>query len=101
MEKNTNASTITTSDLKNLIDQGAVLIDVRSEKEFSFDHASNSLNIPFEELENRSEEIISMDRPVVLCCGSGMRSSAALKKLKAKGLVQVFNAGSWQKFVSE
>ena len=90
-------SSIEISDVKNPIDQGALIIHVRSEKEFSYENASNSVNIPLGDIENRFEEIRAMDRAIMICCGSGMRSSEAVKKLKLKGLIQVYNAGNWQK----
>ena len=99
MTKNNNNSNLNPQDIQRIATNEALLIDVRSAKEYSFEHAANSMNIPFDELENRSDELLSLDRPVFVCCGSGMRSSQAVKKLKSKGLVQVYNAGSWQKFV--
>ena len=34
--------------------------------------------------------------PVVLCCNSGARSRNAVQQLKAKGLKEVYNGGSWE-----
>ena len=40
---------------------------------------------------------IKKDKPVIVCCASGMRSGAAKGVLQSNGFTQVYNAGSWHK----
>lgn len=78
--------------LKEHIAAGATILDVRSPAEFRSGAYPGALNIPLGELGRRLGEI-SQDRPVVIYCASGARSTAAAQVLKQAGLAQVFNAG--------
>ncbi|MFL5751844.1 MAG: rhodanese-like domain-containing protein, partial [Bacteroidia bacterium] len=55
-----------------------------------------SLNIPLDEIA-KNIELLKGKQPIIFCCASGMRSSAAASQLKAKGFTEVYNGGSWQK----
>ncbi|AWV99249.1 rhodanese-like domain-containing protein [Arcticibacterium luteifluviistationis] len=82
-------------ELKELIKNGAVIIDVRSPGEFSGGHANKAINIPLDTLGNNIAKIKKFKKPVVLCCASGMRSSKAKGILVNKGVENVHDAGSW------
>lgn len=71
---------------------GASVVDVRSPDEFRDGAYRGAVNIPLHELPRRLAEI-PRDRPVVLYCASGARSSAAARMLKQAGLTDVVNAG--------
>ena len=81
-----------------LIDNGAVLIDVRTPSEFSMGNAKGSQNIPLDRISGKVKKIKQLNKPVVLCCASGMRSGQATSILKSKGIEEVYNGGSWHKF---
>ena len=85
--------------LPNLKKQGAVFIDVRSQSEFAAANAPGTINIPLQELNIRLNEI-PKTFPVVLCCASGTRSGMAKMVLKRSGFKQVYNIGTWTKFLS-
>ncbi len=80
-------------DYAQLMDNGAVIIDVRSAGEYRGGHIPGSKNIP---LQNLSGHIAKLDKkkPIITCCASGMRSGSAKSMLKAKGF-EVYNGGSW------
>ena len=80
--------------LKTFLNNGAVVIDVRTPREFSESHVKGSMNIPLSELQNNIEEIKKLERPVVTVCQSGMRSGKAKSFLQGKGIT-VMNGGSW------
>lgn len=83
-------------DTLELLKSGkAIIIDVRSQAEYSGGHVSGSLNIPLNEIEARAEEIKAHNRPVILCCASGMRSMQATSILTHKGVPNCYNGGSW------
>jgi phage shock protein E len=82
------------AELKKLLNSGAVIIDVRSQQEFSGGHVKGSKNIPLDTLQNRLEEIKKLQKPVITVCQSGMRSGTAKSFLQSKGLT-VMNGGSW------
>ncbi len=80
----------------DLIKQGAVILDVRSHKEFKEGHNPQSLNIPVDKL---SLELcrFAVDQPIIVCCASGWRSHKAAQMLRRAGVKSVYNACSWQK----
>ena len=80
--------------IKEFIDKGAVIIDVRTPGEFQGGHIKGSKNIPLNTIENQIESIKKMNKPVIACCASGMRSSQATSILKSNG-IEVMNGGGW------
>lgn len=84
-------------DLKNIIADGAVIIDVRTGEEYKEGHIEGSLNIPLDEI-GKAAEWLQKDVPVVLVCASGSRSAQAVMILKANGFEKVYNGGSWDSF---
>lgn len=72
------------------------LIDVREPMELEMDgHIEGANNIPLGEVEDRKEEILSVEKPVVLFCRSGNRSGKALDFLQSEGLKEGYNGGGW------
>jgi len=84
--------------LPELKKSGAILVDVRSAGEFASGNAPGTINIPLQELGSRLGEI-PKSTPVVLCCASGTRSGMAKLMLKTKGYQNVYNIGTWSKFL--
>lgn len=66
------------------------LIDVRTPQEFQGGHIAHSVNIPLDELGKRMNEIPA-DKPVVVVCASGSRSSMAAYQIAADGREDVYN----------
>jgi phage shock protein E len=83
------------SKVKDALRRGAIIIDVRTPQEFDQGKVPGSINIPVDRIAANTERIKSMNRPVVFCCASGMRSSNAASIMKGKGLKEVYNGGSW------
>lgn len=81
-----------------LIQQGAILIDVRSQREFFSANAPGTINLPLPQMNNRLSEI-PKNVPIVLCCASGTRSAMAKLLLKKNGYHPVYNIGSWIKLL--
>lgn len=81
--------------IKTALRNGAVVIDVRTPQEFDQGKVPHSINIPVDRIAANAERIKGMNRPVVFCCASGRRSSNAVQIMKAKGLKEVYNGGSW------
>jgi len=84
--------------LPELKQRGATLVDVRSAAEFASGHAPGTLNIPLRELGSRLGEI-PRSSPVVLCCASGTRSGMAKMVLLKNGYSDIYNIGTWRKFL--
>jgi rhodanese-related sulfurtransferase len=83
-------------DIKPILERGATLIDVRSPSEFQSGSVKGSKNIPLQELGKNISQIQKMKMPIVVFCASGMRSAAAAKQLKSKG-IEAYNGGTWRK----
>lgn len=72
-------------DVKNLPRDGSViLLDVRTEREYSRGHIEGSDNIPVDELRDRMSEI-EKGKPVYVICQSGLRSYIAVRILSGNG----------------
>ena len=80
--------------VRGKLEQGAVVIDVRTPGEFASGHYPGALNIPMSDIGSRVEEIGDKAAPVVLYCHSGSRSAMARRILLKAGFTDVTNAGS-------
>jgi len=81
-------------DFEQLIENDAIVIDVRTSQEFKSGHLKESINIPLQQLAGRLDDI-DKDKPIILCCATGSRSNSAKKALKTNGFSEVYNGGSW------
>ena len=81
-------------DFKELMANGAVIVDVRSKGEYSGGHIKGSINIPLQGLQAGLSRL-KKDKPVITCCASGMRSASAKGILKSNGFAEVQNGGGW------
>ena len=80
-----------------MIEQGILLIDVRTSKEFSQGHIDGALNIPWEQTEKLMSAIgHEKQRPVVVYCRSGNRSGKAKAVLEKQGYTNIFNATGYE-----
>jgi len=82
------------ADLKEIINRGAQIIDVRTTEEYQNGHINGSLNIPLQVLSNNLSKI-KKNKPIITCCASGMRSESAKSFLKSHGFTEVYNGGGW------
>ncbi len=80
--------------IRELLADGAVIVDVRTPAEFSGGHVKSSINIPLDSLDSNLSKL-KKDKPVITCCASGMRSASAKNLLKKRGFSEVVNGGSW------
>lgn len=87
-------------NIEEFVSKGALIIDVRSQSEFAGGHIKNSKNIPLQTIENKINEILKANKPVIVCCQSGMRSAQAASILKRNG-IEVINGGGWQSLNSK
>ena len=85
------------ADFKALLDNGAILLDVRTKEEYKQGAGRNSINIPLDNLNNNLSKL-KKDKPIIAVCASGVRSRSAVNILKDKGFQEVYNGGSWFNF---
>lgn len=69
---------------RKLLDEGAQLVDVRADHEWEAGHIAGAKHVPLPELSQRTDEIDG-DRPVVVYCRGGNRSSMAAAALNEAG----------------
>jgi rhodanese-related sulfurtransferase len=83
------------SRARQLIASGAVIIDVRTEREYQHSHVESSINLPLHDIQNRIGQVVRDKNAVILLyCRSGNRSFMAKKILKKLGYANVYNLGS-------
>jgi rhodanese-related sulfurtransferase len=85
---------VSSAQARELVKQGAALVDVRSPGEFSTGHLPGAQNIPVQELGAKLSSLGPKDQPIVLYCASGTRSAMARGVLKSQGFTQVYNLGA-------
>ena len=93
-----NGQTQDGSDLQTVVEQGALLLDVRTTGEYEEGHVEGSINIPLGELEQRLEgeqKLEDKEQKIVVFCQSGGRSSQAIKILERNGYTSLYNGGGW------
>jgi rhodanese-related sulfurtransferase len=78
------AKEVSRDEAQKLIDEGAQLVDVRAQHEWDAGHIAGATHLPLAELAQRASEI-DPERPVVIYCRGGNRSSMAAAALTDAG----------------
>ena len=81
-------------NIEQMLQKGATILDVRTEREFNSGHVRGSMNIPLDKLQKNIGKL-KKDKPIIACCASGIRSATAKNILKNSGFTDVHNGGSW------
>lgn len=85
---------IKSEDFEALINNGAVIVDVRTKAEFAQGHIKSSINIPLDTIHNFIPQLKKHNH-IIVCCKSGGRAMRAKSILKSSGIENVSNGGSW------
>lgn len=81
---------------RDLLKQGALVVDVRTAAEFKSRHLPGAVNIPLGDLSNEApRHLPDKGRGLLLHCLSGARSGVARQRLMALGYMNVHNLGSY------
>lgn len=83
-----------TKKISEFMESGALILDVRTPAEYSQGAIPGSKNIPLQKLQGQIAAIKKMNKPVITCCASGMRSASAASLLKSQG-IEAVNGGSY------
>ncbi len=90
------------ADATTLINRNdAVVLDVRTDKEFNEGHIINSIHIPQANVKDRIAELEKYKhKPIIVGCRSGQRSGQVCGKLKKQGFDHIYNlaggVAAWQ-----
>lgn len=87
-------------DYKEMVKNGAQIIDVRTPVEYKSGHIKGSKNIPLQSLQQNLGKL-NKNKPVITCCASGARSGAAKSVLENNGFADVHNGGGWMSLQSK
>ncbi len=84
------------SKAQQLLKEEHMIVDVRTENEFSGMHVKGAINIPLDRLSKEAENKLGKNKDLVILlhCLSGSRSSFAKGILQGKGYKNVYNLGS-------
>lgn len=78
------------SQVRELVESGAYIIDVRPEAMYTQGHIKNAVNIPMNQIRLRFKEI-PKDRPVYVHCKIGQTSYNAVMALQGNGFKNIYN----------
>ena len=85
----------------NMIDQGALVVDVRTPQEYRSGHLAGAKLIPVDTLSAKLNQFgDDKSRPIVVYCKSGSRSGRAESFLKSAGFTNVVNGGGYNSLMS-
>lgn len=81
-------------NFKELHNNGAIIIDVRTPTEYKQGNYKGSKNIPLDQISLKINNLKEQNKTVILACRSGARSARATSILK-QHKIEAYNAGSW------
>lgn len=74
-----------------LINDGAVVLDIRAAAQFEKGHVLDARNAPLADLDAQSGSLEKYkETPIIVYCETGMSSSKAVAQLRSRGFSQVF-----------
>lgn len=80
--------------LKEVIQEGAFLVDVRMPGEFASGSVKGAVNIPLDKVSSQLAKFKGK-KNIVVFCRSGNRSGQAKSILEQNGIQNVINGGTW------
>jgi rhodanese-related sulfurtransferase len=102
LERARNAGAISAAQAVLMMNQGALLLDVRAKDVYDAGHIGDARNVAEGELESSADSFKKWrEKNIIVYCDSGMRSAAAARTLLKLGFAKVHNlAGgldAWRK----
>ena len=79
---------------RQLLENGAYLLDVRSEEEFRLGALYGAINIPLKLL-SETHHLLSKDSDILIYCAAGLKSKHAHYLLKKLGFSKIHDMGSY------
>ena len=81
---------------EKIINDGAILLDVRTKEEYNEKHIDGASLLPLDiiDIDSISQIVSEKDTPIIVYCRSGNRSKQAREKLIALGHSKVYDLGA-------
>jgi rhodanese-related sulfurtransferase len=91
LESRRGGQSVSTASATHLINKSdAVVVDIRSEKEFNQGHIVGAINIPFSDLKQRINELdVYRNNPIIVACAIGQHAGVVGAQLKQAGFNNV------------
>ena len=82
---------ITAQELVRLMNQGALVLDIRKADEFAAGHINGAKHLPSDQVLTAGENFKRFkDKPVVVYCDSGSLAASAIRQLHEQGFTKAF-----------
>ena len=94
-----NPNIIECPQAREMVANGAQLVDVRTPQEYAQGAIPGSVNVPLQMIQMAHDQL-SKDKPVIVYCVSGTRSAQAQMFLENMGFNAVHNLGSIRKYLT-
>jgi rhodanese-related sulfurtransferase len=87
-----NVAAASPQDVIRLMNQNALLLDIRPQEAFAAGHVSGARHMPSDQIIKASETLKKQkDKPIVVYDESGSLAAAAVRQLAAQGFTKVFS----------
>lgn len=96
----TNQMEISLNQINTNIADGAIIVDVRTAKEFDINHADKAINIPVEDIKKGKLPTTNKNKIIYVYCRSGKRASEAKTLLIAAGYTKTINLTSLKNWIA-
>lgn len=89
--------------IQDYIKKGAIILDVRTLREYQSGAINGAKHIPLDVLHNRVNELKKLNKPIIVYCASGVRSAKAAKFLNLNNIDAINGGGinSLKSFLSK
>jgi rhodanese-related sulfurtransferase len=87
-----SAASVSPQELIRLMNQGALVLDLRSQQEYASGHIGSARHMASEKILEAGESLKKhKEKPLVVYCGTGSVGGAAARQLAAQGFRRAFN----------
>jgi rhodanese-related sulfurtransferase len=91
-ERASGFAALSAAQAVRLMNQGALVLDLRPKEAFEAGHIGEARNIPAPELESSADSLKKWrDRAVITYCDTGVAAASAVRTLTKLGFTKVFN----------
>ena len=89
--RSVGAAAISAQDLIRLMNQGALVLDIRKPDEFAAGHVNGAKQLPSDQILTAGDTFKRFkEKPVIVYCDSGSLAAAAVRQLNSQGFTKAF-----------